>query len=480
VGGKATMAFTADTLGLDPTISWGKGTSGGTQLTAIYDTLVWYNPATSQYEPRVAESLTHNDTATEWTLTLRNGIRFGNGDPLTAQDVVDSIQRHRAKPTISAPDARLISSMRAVDDRTVVFDLTEPWGSFPYMLSSEGGMITNPRVVNSLGADFNTKAIGAGVGPYEVESYAPNERLVLKAKPDYWGGQPCITQLTFVVIPTNPVDALKTGQVQALFTQSFRDTALLKDGGYKTVSQLSNLGGMVRINVGFGSPPTSDVRLRQAVQYALDPAAIDKRVNDGKGLPTTGIVHEDSPLYSGVPTPPYDPAKARALVDEVKASTAWDGSIQLITSNAPDSVEASLTIEALLQAVGFKVSLDNSLAANDFINRMIVSHNFQLGIAGLNINTPSPATSLEKFFATGNTFNGYSNPEFDAVLKELRQAVTLDQQKTAIAKLQNIWNRDLPAAIYGASSYVVGWDKSLHGLLFNADNVVRFDKAYTS
>jgi len=341
-------------------------------------------------------------------------------------------------------------------------------------------MITNPRVVAQLGPQkFNTAPVGAGVGPYELVRYTPGVEIVMKAKDDYWGGPVCIKQLRFVTIPNKPVDAFDRNETNMVFTLSARDIAQLRGEKVPTYTELSNLGQMVRINDGFGNPPTKDVRIRQAVQYALDPKVIDQRVNNGTGKPTTSIIDKDSPLYPGVAGPPYDPAKALQLVKDAKAG-GWDGKIELITSNTQDAVETSLTIEAMLQAVGFDVVLNNSFSPNDFINRMIRDHNFQLGISGLNLYNPSPATSLEKFFGTGNTFNGYSNPAWDALMKELRAAPDLATQRKVLAKVQQLWNQDIPGAIYGAAEYVIGYKSNIHGLVFTSDTSVLFSKAYIS
>src|SRR5204863_1323670 len=133
-----------------------------------------------------------------WTLKLRSGIHFGNGDPLNAQAVKSSIERFRDPAVRSARAAVVttnIAEIQTPDDLTVVFKLLAPWGTFPWLLAGEGGMVVNTRVVTQLGADFAKLPKGAGVGPYEPVKYVPGEEILLQAKKDYWAGPVCIDTL---------------------------------------------------------------------------------------------------------------------------------------------------------------------------------------------------------------------------------------------------------------------------------------------
>src|SRR5688500_17011547 len=96
VGGTVAMGMFTETTGLDPVVASGKGVAGAIEMAALYDTLMSYDTATAKYEPRVAQSLTANTDFSVWTLKLRDGIKFGNGDPLTAEAVKTSIGRHTA------------------------------------------------------------------------------------------------------------------------------------------------------------------------------------------------------------------------------------------------------------------------------------------------------------------------------------------------------------------------------------------------
>ncbi|HRE02727.1 MAG TPA: ABC transporter substrate-binding protein, partial [Ilumatobacteraceae bacterium] len=180
-GGEITVAAYSFTQSLDPTVAGSNGLLGASELAAIYDTLMRFNTETGAFEPRVAESLEPNSDFTEWTLTLRDGVTFGNGDPLTAADVVASIERHAAEESKSTYKSlvAVISGMQAVDDLTVTFTLAQPWPKFPYVLSLGPGMITNPRIADERGGDLVSNPEGAGVGPFEFSRFAPNEEVVL-------------------------------------------------------------------------------------------------------------------------------------------------------------------------------------------------------------------------------------------------------------------------------------------------------------
>src|SRR5262249_29999030 len=202
VGGDLTVGQSSDLPGLDPTVVTGaSAASGGAEMTAIYDTLMRVDTKTATFVPQVAESLQPNADGSVWTLKLRSGVKFGNGDPLNAQAVIDSISRFKGTKVAAANFLPLIASMQPADDLTVVFTLSAPWGDFPWFLASAGGMIVDAKVVAAKGAEaFNKDPTGAGVGAYELVRYVPGEELVVKAKTDYYGGPVCVQTLKFVKI----------------------------------------------------------------------------------------------------------------------------------------------------------------------------------------------------------------------------------------------------------------------------------------
>jgi peptide/nickel transport system substrate-binding protein len=478
-GGTATFGVFSETRGLDPVVSTGSGTTGAIELSALYDTLMRYNPDTAKFEPWLAESFEANSDSTQWTLKLRKGIKFGNGDPLTTAAVKTSIARFQDPKNNAGSIANVlqIADMRIVDDLTMVFQLKESWGTFPFVLADLPGMIINPNVLQQMGKDpFNTNPRGAGVGPYEVVRFAPGEEIRMQAKTDYWGGPVCIGTLRFVPIATDQTryDALKKGELDAAFLRDPQIVAQAKAAGLGFHGEVVNLGTFLMMNNSFNKPASADVRVRQAAVLAVDPKVLDDRINAGKGLPTSAIIQKDSPISPGVDGPKVDTGRAAQLVKDAEAA-GWNGSISLVCSNATPDV--GITIQAQLQAVGFKVALQQ-LTTPDLVKRVFVDHNFEFACSGASVGQASPVERLNRFFGPGNTLTGYSNPQWDAGLKELKAASTVPAIKQALAKLQQIWNDTVPSANLAAVENLIAWNKNVHGLVFNENYAFYFSKAY--
>jgi peptide/nickel transport system substrate-binding protein len=477
-GGELTMGVLSETAGLDPTVSTGGGTTGGTEIAALFDTLMQYDFATREYVPRLAESLEPNDDHTEWTLTLRPGVAFGSGNPVDAEAVRRSIARHQADDSrsVARANALEITDMEVVDDLTLRFTLAEPWGSFPYFLADMAGMVVDTTVVDELGPDeFNAAPRGAGAGPYEIAEWRPGEEIVMEAREDYWGGPVCLERLRFVMVPGAEAtyDALDLGEVQVAYLRDAIVTSQLEGDGVAHFGDVVGLGSAVQINSGFGDPIGADVRVRRAVAHALDPEVVDERVSGGAGIPTSAIFPEGSPVHPDVPGPDHDPDAARELVEEVEADTGWDGSIELMCPTE----EQGLTVEAMLDDVGFDAELV-VLPIADITRRSLIEHDYDLVCSGMSPVASGPIVRLERYFGTGNSFTGFSDPAFDEALVALKSAASEDEIRSALAEVQEVWNETVPAAGLAAVQPTIAWQDGVHGLTFNENMLVHFDQAW--
>ncbi|MDQ7903712.1 ABC transporter substrate-binding protein [Phytohabitans sp. ZYX-F-186] len=463
-GGQLTMAVYAETASLDPANTPGTGYIGGTELTAIFDVLVRFDPITGKYQPQLAESLTPNADNTEWTLTLRPDVTFSDGTPLDAQAVKTSLTRMATKGRAGWPISQNVQTMTVKDPRTLVLKLNKSLAAFPYALAYNPGWITHPDA-DAKGEAYGRAPIGAG--PYTVEKYAPGEEIVLKARDDYWGGRPNIDTLRFVPIVGDKakLEALDSGTVDLAFLgepTSVRDALQAGRPGFMT---LSNYGQALLVNTAAGRP-TADPKVRQAIAYAINPDVINQRVNNGAGVATKQLYGSTSRYFTpDAQALPYDPAKAKQLLEEAKAA-GYDGKLKLVSSSSPMRSNLALATEALLEAVGFEVDTDVTGTIADQTRKVNIEKNFDISTSGPAYREQEPAMEITKTLKSDSLQNAsnYKSPQMDGLLQELAAAKDLTEVKSKLTQIQNLINQDLPIIGYATIPEMLVWGKNVKGI----------------
>jgi peptide/nickel transport system substrate-binding protein len=509
-GGSITMGMYSETAGLDPVVSNGGGTTGNTELMAIYDTIMRYDTTTGKYEPQTAESLSPNADNTEWTLKLKSGIKFTDGTDYDADAIVYGLKRHVTFGGRSSSLVQNIKTYTVVDKLTVKFTLNAPWGNFPYLLAYMPGMIPSPTAIKAAcGATddykpgqctFNLKPVGAGA--FKIDSYKPKESINLVRNDAYYGGKPYLDALKFVVLAGAQAtyDAIQTDTLQVGF---IREAAIVKKAREeKKVDGYLNLvwlGGVLLLNNGkltckgglpaalCGGKPdgvtnldtiTADRRIRQAVGYAIDVNVINDRANEGASFPGTDIFQKTSKWASG-PTTAFDLAKAKALVDQVKAEGKWDGTIRFECHNAPARVTFAQTVSTLLTQAGFKVQLNNSQDVNALVAKVSNTKAFDIACYGLSIFEEAPDIAMGLSFQSTNPGQSMMIPDlFDAQVKIVREAKTDAERKAAIDKISETWKAEVPSVVYEATPEFIAWQKKVHGIRPTVSTSMMFDKAW--
>ncbi len=468
-GGTLVFADYSEARSLDPSKTYATGDSGGNAMAAVYDVLVRYNPDSAEYEPWLAESLESNDDLTTWTLTLREGVEFTDGTPLDANAVMGSIgyyqQAQGADTALLAPN---IANMEATDDRTVVFTMNSPWGSFPSMLAQAAGMIVAPAAY--AGEEFTP----IGAGPFTLTSYKPQEEMVLEANADYWKGAPSLDSVRFywplgddALLAALNDDAADITYVRNPVTV---DKAL--EEGVVGELTLSTAGNVVQINSREGSPG-ADVRVRQALAMALDPEIDYARSYEGKGLPGTELFPAESRWHSDVEPVTIDVDAATALLDEAKAD-GFDGTIRYMDGTDPVSRAESVATKALLERVGFTVEIEGVASIADQIQKLYVDHDFDVARGAMSVSEGDPYQRLQGNLHSESFGNalGYANPDMDAALDELKAAGTDEETQAALETIETIWAETVPAAIVGASATLTAWQPEVHGVVPTNERMV--------
>jgi peptide/nickel transport system substrate-binding protein len=272
------------------------------------------------------------------------------------------------------------------------------------------------------------------------------------------------------------LEAFQAGEFDLAFFSTPQVVADAEAAGVSTYSVLSGLGTILMYNVGLEvESPTHDLRVRQAIQYALDYDLLNDRVYGGAAEATSAIMPESSPVYGG-PGPEYDPERAAELVEEVKAE-GWDGSIELLGNDTPMNLDLTITLEGLLEAVGMDVTVVN-LPSGDWLARITNDKNFQIAVHGPVVFEETTVADAG-YFETGSPANrgGYSDPAYDAAADQMRAAVTREEMKAAMEAVQAAWNDYLPASNVFMNPWWWMLSDEVDGVVWTRDVVPMFHDA---
>lgn len=466
---------------IDPTLASG-GLVGGHELAAVYDVLFRFDFETNSFVPQLAESLTPNDDFSVWTLTLRDGVTYSDGTPLTAQLVSDNIDRFFEEGVTNASGGFLapITEKKVVDETTLEFTLSGPWAEFPFVLSDEPGMIVNTGVI---GDDIEAFAAqppdSAGLGPYIVERNAPGEELVMVAREDYWGGPVCIERLVFRNIPGSAptYEAFQNDELDVAFLRDPATIAAAEENGEESFFVQQDSGVTLMINHGEGRPG-SDPRVREAIWLALDAEAVNQRAYQGQLSTGKSFIQEGSRFYSdAIETVPNDPEEAARLVEEAKAD-GWDGTLQVLCNTSPPAPDTALTAEGLLEAAGIDVTVETPTQPEQI--GMVVQGEYDTACWGYNAGPETAFTTVLRSFRSDSAGNrqGYQSDEMDAAIVDFLAADGEEAQQAAMAEVNNIYVRDHVTASIGAVGEGTVWNPSIQGLKTTTSTITLFDDAY--
>jgi peptide/nickel transport system substrate-binding protein len=348
-----TVALPGDFPGLDPS----KDTSplGFNYRLNVFDALTELQ-RDGKLNPRLAESWTFSPDLTEWTFKLRQGVKFHDGSPFSADDVVFTINRIKADNTSPVRTfIRLVDSVAKVDDHTVRFKLTQPYGIFHRQISYVNQM--SKTYFDKVGDQgYATKPVGTG--PYKLVRWVKDDRMELEANPDYWRGVPAIKKATLRPIPSEAsrTAALMSDEVDlvpALPPSAVDQLRANRDLDVNTAPSFRVI--FIAFNV--NKPPLDNAKVREAIDVAIDRQAITDKLLRGLGKPTGIMVPPMNIGYDPSFKPvAFDPQKAKKLV----AESGYDGTpipIQYPNNNIVMGNEVVQAIAGYMTAAGLKVEI---------------------------------------------------------------------------------------------------------------------------
>jgi peptide/nickel transport system substrate-binding protein len=297
-------------------------------LYALHDAVVKPMPA-GWNTPSLAESWSQSKDGLTYEFVLRKGVKFHNGDPVTAEDVKFSYDRYRGAGVKLLKDR--VREVQVVDPGRIRFVLKEPWPDFMtfYGTSATGaGWVVPKKYIEKVGDDGFKKA-PIGAGPYKFVSFNPGIELVLEAYEGYWRKTPSIKRLVLRSLPeeTTRAAALKNGEVDIayLFTgpvaEDIRRTPGLK---LTAPSQSSGVFWLDMPDQWDPKSPWHDRRVRLAASHAIDRAALNQAETLGLSKPTGGLIPRAFEFSKSFEPPAFDPARAKQLMAEAGYPNGFD------------------------------------------------------------------------------------------------------------------------------------------------------------
>jgi peptide/nickel transport system substrate-binding protein len=391
VGGKLVYGLYSETNGWNPaTNQW---SPAGLQVTqAVFDTLTAYDE-TSTIKPLLAESFSANEDFTVWTFKLRPGVTLHNGKPVTAEVVVRN-QRYLASSAITGPAYVYggITSFDVVDELTFRVNLSRPYVSYPVAMATQLGVVADPDWLES-----NDSLKPIGTGPFEFNSWTIGDQVRVVRNRDYWqqdadGTQlPYLDEIVFKVVVDDGERArlLRDGDLDVLQTYSGAQLQEFREGSADVQvisdSKSESRDSMVQLNT--MAAPFDDLEARQALAYATDKQAFSDEVHGGFHELANGPFAPSSPWFTATDFPSYDPAKAKALVESVKAKNGGEFSFTMIGADDAETTIGAQILQEQWAAVGITATIELAPASANIIS--VISGGYQATMWG-QFDSPNP------------------------------------------------------------------------------------------
>jgi peptide/nickel transport system substrate-binding protein len=428
--------------------------SGGLcMLAQTGEFLAFDNNQALQLQPMLATSWKASSGGKVWTFAIRTGVKFHNGQPLTADDVVWTIQqladKKNASNALSTFEGVLTpAGVRAVDSHTVEFHLEAANGNFPYLVSSDNyNAIIVPK-----GTDFSTwQKTFVGTGPFKLKTYTQGQGATFVANDAYWGGRPNLdtTAFTFYTAQAPQLTALSGGNVDVIVQFVAQGAQAITNSSSYNIIKLKSSNHR-ELSMRCDQAPFNDARVRQAVALSLNRPQMVSALLQG-----LGEVGNDSPFApsfpstnTSVPQRAQDLAKAKQLLSAAGHSKI---SATLFTEQYEEIPALAQVIQASAAKIGVDIKLKvetqtayygkATFGNSDWLDGQMSLVDY--GDRGV------PNVFLEAPLTSGGPWNAahFKNSKYDALVKQYVAAVDLSSQKSIAGNIEKLLLAETPLVI---------------------------------
>lgn len=399
----------------------------------IYDTLFEFGAG--GYENLIyslCESFDMTDDAMEYTFRIRQGVKFHNGDELTAEDVAFTLERLTISPTTSSRFG-VIASAKAEDAYTVKCYMNTPCARLPQLLTACPTAIVNKASIEANGNASPKVAIGTGA--YQVKTWTPGQGVVLEAFEEYWDGAPAIKTVNYTIMSDPNAIRIKyeAGELDRIYAQGAED--LDKFGSNPANNSIQyGLGSTTNLCFNTTRGALRNQKVREAISYAVNAGDLVMMVTGGLWKESISFVPPAAQGYTtDVPQYAYNPEKAKELLKEA----GYNGeSISLMYySNSAVSTGVATVIQAYLNAVGINVTMDGAESAS--VTQRIADKDFDMTLLELTFGLPFSVVTYDTLWSSDGYYNVFrwNSSEVDQLIEEAYNTADATQQNGMLEKI---------------------------------------------
>ena len=379
-----------------------------------------------------------------YRFTLKPGLTFHDGTPLDAAAVKANFERMLDPATASPRRTELgpIDTIEVAGSQGFTIKLKVPYAPFLQVVAVRAGMMVSPTAVKALGADFATKAVGAG--PYKFVSWTKNSELVLERFAGYWRGPAAIERLVFRPIPDETVRLanLRSGTIQLVDGVPAQAVAQLSREANVTLRQSPGLG-FNAFSLNCTRAPFDNPAVRRAFVTAIDPQTVLRAVYFGTGNVAYGAIPPSIGWAYDPTFAPYKPGADAAKKLLAEANVSGPVPVSITVTNSPAQVRTAEILQAQANQAGFKVEI-KQIDSTSLIT-VLRQRDFDLCMSPWSGRTDPDGNMFNYFTKTGpNNFAGYQNDKVTQLLEQAR-ALTVEAERAKIYReAQNLIARDAP------------------------------------
>ncbi|MFD1205586.1 MULTISPECIES: ABC transporter substrate-binding protein [Sporosarcina] len=467
--GEIRVGLDIDAGSMDPRLT---NESSGKRVTDIvFDGLIRLSD-TQEPEPSLATEWDNPDPLT-WVFTLREDVKFHDGEPFTAEDVKYTFDKI-LDPDFKAPFISMyqpIESVEVIDEYKVQFNLNQPYA--PLLSYLDIGIVPKHIAEND---EQKMASEPIGTGPYKMVKWDKNNKIQFEANEDYWAGAPKTKKVTYFIIPDNTtrVASLEAGDIDIVHSPlSPQDIQRMKENDDFVVEEKEGLG-FTYLNFNQESDVIKDVKVRQAISHLINKEVISEDVYRNMDQPGLSPLVPSSWAYTDdVPTFPYDPEKSKLLFEEAGwKDTNGDGfydkdgklfKIQLSThSEDPNRMQMVEYLQNEFEKNGIKTEVVTNEWSTFSANLMEGKYDIAL-LGWLNLTDPDRATYNQFHSTSGSNYGKYNNPKVDELLESARASADQNERKEMYKEIAQIVTEDVAYNVVLYQGYFAMYSNDVDG-----------------